>query len=140
MQLFIAIAVIWGLWVFRDNILETLYSRFRSSRKDGHNALTYTLSAVLAGLTDHERIVFRDNIDHIYRAIKKIKGYSKEVDVREIESLLNRAQGHAKVSQETMNVFKKTFKIISESASQAPSNLESELTVERIYIFLKDNI
>lgn len=140
MQFIIALIVIWALWKFRDNILGALYSRYRSSTKGGHNALTFTLSAILTGLSDRERIVFRDNIDHIYRAIKKIKGHRTEVDVRYIETLLHRAQAYSNLSDEVMAVFRKTFGIISEAATKAPANLENELTVEQIYMFLKDNI
>lgn len=140
MQVLFILAVVWGLIYYRNEILGALYSKFRSSKKDGHNALTYTLSSIRTQLTDHERIVFRDNVDHLFRAIKRTKGFKYEVDVRYLGSLLHRAEAHSKLSASVMETFTKTFKIISEAAETAPGNLEFELSVNQIYIFLKDNI
>lgn len=140
MQIILLLVTIYVLYRYGNRIITSVYGGLKSRQKNEYNALSFSLSAVLEKVTDRERILFRDNIDYLYRSLKKIRGHYKTLDLREITIIVRRADGVMKADTEVAAAILKVFEIIEKTARTAPPNLEAELTLDQIYIFLKDNI
>lgn len=132
--------IVWLFWKYGNHIFQVIFGSLKSRQKMDYNALSYSLSAVLETLTPQERILFRDSIDALYRSLKKIRGRYNKVDVRNVTVLYSRADGVLNATPEAKEAIRKTLELIEKSAKLAPPNLESELSLDQIYIFLKDNI
>lgn len=140
MQIILIAFVIYVLYRYGNRIITSVYGGLKSRQKNEYNALSFSLSAVLQQMTDRERILFRDNVDYLYRSLKSIRGHYKTINLREVSIIVRRADGVMKAENEASQAIMKAFTIIEQSAKQAPPNLEAELTLDQIYIFLKDNI
>lgn len=140
MQLIALLVCIYLIYRYSSQIKLRLFGYMKSDPKVIYNSLSFSLSAVLEALSDRERILFRDSVDSFYRALVKTRGSHQKIDVRNITTLSHRADGLISVSPEAWLAITKTLSTIEDTAKKAPGNLESQLTLDQIYIFLKDHI
>jgi hypothetical protein len=140
MPFLLALTLIILVIMFRGKIVAFLYGRLKSRHPTDLTALSFTLGNILTELTDRERILFRDNIDKVFKAFRSRHFYLRECDVCFITEAYARIAPSVSLADEPKAAIVKVFEIIAKTATKAPSNLRRELTVDEIYIFLKENI
>lgn len=141
MQFIIFLIVIYLVWCYRGRI----YTVIVASSKSRVNVaiLDYCLGLILSDLNSDERVIFRDNVDLIYRGFNRYRLGNQTVDLSQLNVFLDTVNlfNYKDVTPEAKATLQKVFGLVESAAKTAPKSYQKrDLSINEIYVFLKENI